>query len=148
MDPNAALKQMVEAFARGDRECAMDSLYALQDWITEGGFIPQMGAQELMGKLPRILIEAGDVPEGENFCKQHGSYWYRRISQSAADRYLEEEIRSGAVYGVSDSGNMTDLAPTKKVWVRPPNDWKQIEYWVELMQKYLGYDPEEDEVPK
>lgn len=143
MDPNKALKLMVEAFARGERDEGLDALDGLRDWLMSGGFVPTEAAIELLGENPRIRVMSQDVPDGTDFCKLTGSTWYRRISQSAVDHYLEEEIKEGAVYGVTDYGNMTDVAPKTEVWVHPPLDWKQCEEWCELMTKYTGYDPDE-----
>lgn len=50
MDPNAALKEMVEAFARGERDEGLDALDNLRDWLMGGGFLPETEAQRLVGK--------------------------------------------------------------------------------------------------
>ena len=146
MDPNKALKLMVEAFARGDRDDGLDKLDGLRDWLMSGGFVPDKAATELIGENPRILIKVYDVPAGVDFCKQHGSTWYRRIGQEQVLRFME--TGHDKIYGVTDYGNVTHVAPEKRVWVRPPLDWKLYENWCELMTKYMGYDPEDDRTSK
>jgi hypothetical protein len=47
MDPNAALKMMLEHMASGDRDGAFDVLDALRDWMIGGGFMPEQAAREL-----------------------------------------------------------------------------------------------------
>jgi len=46
MDPNATLKLMVEAFARGERDEGLDALENLRDWLMSGGFLPEQAATD------------------------------------------------------------------------------------------------------
>jgi hypothetical protein len=144
MDPNAALKQMVEAFARGDRDEGLDRLDGLRTWLMGGGFVPEEAAIKFVGEPDRrVLVKAEDVPDGVDFCKEHGDTWYRRISQSSMKNVLETGYDD--IYGVTDYGSMTQVSSTKKVWVLPPLDWELMEPWCELMTQYAGYDPDDPE---
>lgn len=40
MDPNAALRELLEGVANLDREAVADSLQSLSEWIEAGGFLP------------------------------------------------------------------------------------------------------------
>jgi hypothetical protein len=40
MDPNAALRDIIEAVAQGDRDALLEHLEALYDWLRNGGFMP------------------------------------------------------------------------------------------------------------
>jgi hypothetical protein len=40
MDPNACWQNILEAFANGDREAAIEGLRDLADWLGGGGFMP------------------------------------------------------------------------------------------------------------
>lgn len=46
MDPNAALRAMIEHMAEGERDGALDVLDALRDWMIGGGFMPEEAARE------------------------------------------------------------------------------------------------------
>ena len=146
MDPNAALREMVEAFARGDRDEGLDRLDGLRDWLMSGGFVPEEAAVKFVGEPDhRVLVKVEDVPDGVDFCKKHGGTWYRRISQSSIE--LVVETGSDNVYGVTDYGSLTQVTPGKDVWVLPPDDWEELEPWCELMTKYADYDPDERHGP-
>ena len=43
MDPNATIRDLMDALAGGDRDEAADLARALADWLDRGGFLP--GAQ-------------------------------------------------------------------------------------------------------
>ena len=142
MDPNTALKEMVEAFARGDKDEGLDRLDGLRDWLMSGGFLPEEAAIRFVGERDRrVLVKAEDVPDGVDFCKKHGGTWYRRISQSSMKDVLETGYDE--IYGVTDYGGMTQVRPGKEVWVLPPFHWKRSEPWCELMTQYAGYDPDD-----
>lgn len=51
MDPNACLREILEAVADGDREVA-EKLRDLADWIESGGFMPDCEA---------VAVSASDV---------------------------------------------------------------------------------------
>ena len=40
MDPNAALRLLMEALEDKDREAAVEAMDALRQWINRGGFLP------------------------------------------------------------------------------------------------------------
>lgn len=40
MDPNAALRLLLEALAEHDRAAAVEALETLREWLLNGGFLP------------------------------------------------------------------------------------------------------------
>lgn len=56
MDPNAALRMMIEHMAEGERDGALDAMDALRDWLMGGGFLPEEAAQELVSSGRRETV--------------------------------------------------------------------------------------------
>ena len=42
MDPNQTLSDLLEAFADGDRDSALEHLDDLRTWLKMGGFMPRL----------------------------------------------------------------------------------------------------------
>ncbi len=55
MDPNACLKELLDALRAEDREMADIHAYALFEWIREGGFLPKDPREVLKDKLALAL---------------------------------------------------------------------------------------------
>ncbi len=60
MDPNACLKEALDAMTDGDLDGAASALENLHDWIERGGFPPDYG------KIAASLREAEDDEDDES----------------------------------------------------------------------------------
>jgi len=56
MDPNAALRVMLEHMAEGDRDGTFDVMDALRDWMIGGGFMPEEAARALLEGARRETV--------------------------------------------------------------------------------------------
>jgi hypothetical protein len=120
-----------------------DAVGELRSWVDEGQTLIKKLTGELLERQPGIEMEARLVPDGCFFRKRTGSVQYLRISDSAASFYMKD---TSLVYGIEGYGNMTGVKPeTKVIAIQPPN-WKQDEWWRDLMTELGLFDEDaEDE---
>jgi hypothetical protein len=53
LDPNACLREMVDAYGKSDLRTATALMVALDDWLNSGGFAPEwdLGSLEMFAML-------------------------------------------------------------------------------------------------